>query len=98
MTLDDMVLSFDPFQCDETGSAPLSDKLVVCRGDYTCHWCGGPIIKGERVRTLRERNNEERTIETFRFCALCCTAMTLDDGGTALDNRVIRLTLAKERA
>jgi hypothetical protein len=96
MTLDDMVLSFDPFQGDETDSAPLSDKMVVCRGDYTCHWCGGTIAKGERVRTLRERNSEEQTIETFRFCSLCCTAMTVDDGGDALESRAVHLT-AQER-
>jgi hypothetical protein len=91
-SFDEMVLSFDPFQGDETDSAIISDKMVVCRNDYTCHWCDGPIVKGDRVRTLRERNNEEKTIETFRFCSLCCTAMTIDDGGDALESRSVRIT------
>jgi hypothetical protein len=92
LNFDAAVLSFDPFQGDGTDSTPLSDKMVVCRGDYTCHWCGGPISKGDRVRTLRERNNEEQTIETFRFCGPCCTAMTLSDDGTELEKRAISLT------
>ena len=58
-----------------TDVAGLSDKFVNGQKEYACQHCYGPIAKGERHRAKTERNNEDKTIETFRFCRLCCAAM-----------------------
>lgn len=77
---EELALSFDPFEGDrDVNVAHLSDKFVVGRKEHECHTCAGPIAKGERHRAKTERDDDERRIGTFRFCAKCCAAMTRAD-------------------
>jgi len=69
-------LLFRPFAGDETDTTVLTDKIVVAAKDHQhCQICNGTIVKGERHRSMVERNNEDKKIMTFRFCGLCCKAM-----------------------
>lgn len=82
-------LDYYPFDGDETDVKLFSDKFVVGRKEYECHWCNECIAKGERHRALTELNREDRQIETFRFCPACSEAMAFswEDGGDAIDAR-----------
>ncbi|HQT89106.1 MAG TPA: hypothetical protein PK677_11215 [Acidiphilium sp.] len=73
-------LRFLPFDGDETDVSPLSDKIVKAAKEHPrCQICHGVILKGERHRAKTERNNEEKTVMTFRFCNKCCRAMAHPD-------------------
>lgn len=76
---DEDILSYDPFLGDETDATPLKDALVFARKEHECHTCGETIQPKERIRSRTERNNEDKTLETFRFCWLCCVAMATSD-------------------
>jgi DNA-directed RNA polymerase subunit N (RpoN/RPB10) len=90
-TLDEAaVLSYEPFYGDETDATPLKDKMVTARKSAECHTCGETIQPGWRIRSLTERNNEEKTLVTFRFCFECCKAMAIsaEDGEDAIEARM----------
>ncbi|MFH5924590.1 hypothetical protein [Roseomonas xinghualingensis] len=75
---EDACLTYQPFGGDETDTTVLSDKIVKAAKDHPhCQMCSGPIFKGERHRAMRERNNEERKIETWRWCSKCCRAQAM---------------------
>lgn len=70
-------LQYDPFEGDETDVSRLADKFVKARKQHECFHCRDVIEPGERHRAKTERNNEERKIMTFRFCAECCRTFAL---------------------
>lgn len=75
-----LALSHYPFEGDYTDVSGLSDKMVNGRGAYECFQCCDAIEPGERHRALAERNNEERKVETFRFCGACCETFAILEG------------------
>ena len=84
-------LGYEPFEGDETDVTPLADKIVTAAKDHPrCQICEAPILKGERHRARTERNNEDKTIMTFRFCWKCTRAMAHPDmwnEGRLIDSR-----------
>ncbi|MCU2431965.1 hypothetical protein [Enterobacter kobei] len=68
-------LEFDLFQGDfgSPDDCELTNKIVISRGDYTCHICAGPIVKGEEHRSARYKFDGE--IMGYRCCNTCCIAM-----------------------
>lgn len=87
-------LDHDPFSGDETAATPLADKIVVFRKTKPrgCQSCKRDIVKGAIGRSLTERNDEEHTIETHRWCSACTAAMALPNG-LDLDATEQRLSL-----
>lgn len=75
-----LALSYGPFEGDETDVSGLTDKFVVGRKEHECFHCRDPIPAGQRHRAKTERNNEERKIMTFRFCAACCKTFAIFEG------------------
>ena len=74
-------LAYYPFGGEEDVS-DLDDKFVTGRKSYECLNCGDTITEGERHRALKQRNNEDRKIMTFRFCGACSLAAAIaDDDG-----------------
>ncbi len=84
-------LLFYPFHGDETDVRPFSDKLVRAATMHPrCHICENNIQAGEVHRALTERNNENKTVVTFRFCSKCIRAMAHPDcynRGRLIDSR-----------
>lgn len=72
--IEDLCLSSNPFDGDDTDVTLLADKFVNVRKRHTCIICQGRIKIGERVRSRTERNNEEQKVMTFYFCPICCRA------------------------
>lgn len=75
-----LALSHEPFTDDETDVSGLTDKFVVGRKEHECFNCRDTIPVGQRYRAKTERNNEERKIMTFRFCAPCCKTFAIFEG------------------
>lgn len=75
-----MALVYEPFEGDETDVSGLTDKFVTGRKEHECFHCRDPIPVGQRHRAKTERNNEDRKIETFRFCAACCKTFAIYEG------------------
>jgi hypothetical protein len=101
-------LEFDLFQGDfgSPGDCELSNKIVTSRGEYVCHICHGPIIKGEEHRSSKYKFDGE--ILGYRCCNTCCIAMassvccdyiSTDDDGDSDDVDPIdaRYSLGEER-
>lgn len=91
-TADWKILSYNPFQGDETDIRLLSDRMVVTRRAHKCNICWEDFPAGSRARARREVNREEHKTMTFYFCPLCCEAMAKamsddDDAGRAIEER-----------
>lgn len=73
------VLQYDVFAGDfgEPGDKVLSNKMVSARKEHKCSHCDQTILKGERHRFQSGVFGE---FMTHRWCAVCCEAMTRDDG------------------
>ena len=95
------VLSYNPFEGDETRVRLLSDKIVVAAKLHPrCQICEGPILRGERHRCRVEKNEEDGILMSFRFCNSCCVAIDeADEGyGRLLDARYALGYLMREEA
>ncbi len=89
-TWEEDCLAYDPFEGDrDVDITPIRDGFVTARKAGTCSTCSGEIVPGTRVRSRTERDNDERRIGTFRFCAECCDAMakSWEDDGKAIEVR-----------
>lgn len=75
-----LALSHNPFDGDETDVSNLGNKFVIGRKAHECFQCTEVIEPGERHRAMTERNHEERTIKTFRFCSACCETFATYEG------------------
>lgn len=92
-----MALRYEPFGGDETDVTGLTDKFVTGRKEHECFHCRDVIAPGERHRAKTERNNEERKIETFRFCGTCCATFATFEGPEG-DDKPMMVRFAQGRA
>jgi hypothetical protein len=90
MNTDSDILAANPFEGDfgAPGDRTLKDRLGVARKAGPCHDCRQTIQPGERVRMRSDICDGE--LMSFRWCALCCSAMALSwtDGGEAWEARL----------
>lgn len=74
-------LSYDPWAGDRDSDArTMRDKFIVTRKTATCAICFQGIPVGSRVRAQSQISREMGKAMTFRFCALCCEAMSVAEG------------------
>lgn len=80
-------LEFDPFEGDfgEPGDRTMKDAMVKARKPHTCAHCCGPIGIGETHRARTDVIAGD--IMSWRWCALCCTAMVEQMNGDDDDER-----------
>jgi hypothetical protein len=69
----------------EPGDRTFRDQIVIARYRHTCQDCDGCIRPGEEQRTVVMLF--QGRVHTYRFCVLCCKAMTKDDAGEAWSRR-----------
>ena len=81
-------LEWFPFADDfgEPGDRVLQDKVATARKAGPCFDCSQPIKPGERTRTLSAKFGGE--LRRYRWCSLCCAAMTADDPTEAMEARI----------
>ena len=74
-----LCLTYDPWAGDrDVDIVVFSDRFVVTRKPHQCVICWDEITVGQRVRSRREKDNDQQLTKTFYFCAPCCEAMALD--------------------
>lgn len=92
-----LALDHEPFDGDDTDVSRLTDKFVTGRKLHECFNCRDAIEPGERHRAKTERNNEDRKIETFRFCGACCATFAILEGDEG-DDEPMMVRYAQGRA
>ena len=87
-------LDFDLFEGDfgTPGDKELSNKIVTSRGEYKCHICAGPILKGEIHRSATWKFDGE--LMSYRCCNACCVAMVASVCGDYEENDPIEACYA----
>lgn len=85
---EDECLRVDPFAGDfgDPGDRVLRNRIVTARKSGPCQDCAQTIVPGERVRSLAAVFDGD--VRSYRWCALCCAAMTADDDGEAMEARI----------
>lgn len=93
-------LDFDLFEGDfgTPGDTELSNKIVISRGEYKCHICHGPVLKGEVHRRATWKFDGE--LMSYRCCNECCKAMVASVNGDYEEDDPIeaRYALGHERS